>query len=214
MTTIPKPLREAVWHKAYGNKMDVKCWVCYQNKISPFNFECGHIKSRKRGGSIELNNLRAICGLCNKSMGTKDMLHFRTNLWKGRKMPITNQAEEIKTMNFNTMTTNTPKVVKIAPPEIIKIDNSTDIIKVYSEFKKFMQPRAHMSDVSMWYENYICCLDSIIEYPEICKKNNYGQQCLDRFSQTKTWYDTASGYERGKYNDLLSKFRSLVNKRN
>jgi hypothetical protein len=210
MTTISKPLKEAVWRKDYGDQMEVKCWVCNQNKISPFNFECGHIKSRKRGGSIELNNLKAICGVCNKSMGTKDMLHFRTHLWKGRKMPKKKQGEEIKNINFNLMSTNIPKVVKIAPPEIIKIDNSTDIIKVYSEFKRFIQPRARMSDVSMWYENYICCLDSIIENPELSKSMNI-YQCLEKFSQTKTWYDTASGYERGKYNDLLFKFRSLIN---
>lgn len=133
------------------------------------------------------------------------MLHFRTFLWKGRKMPKKTQAEEIKNKNFNLITTNIPKVVKIAPPEIIKIDNSTNIIKVYSDFKCFIQPRAHMSDVSMWYENYICCLDSIIENPELSKSINI-YQCLEKFSQTKTWYDTSSGYEKGKYNDLLFKF--------
>ena len=61
--------------------MEAKCWVCNQNTISTFNFECGHIKSRKSGGTVELNNLKAICGVCNKSMGTKDMMHFRYNLW-------------------------------------------------------------------------------------------------------------------------------------
>ena len=83
------------------------------------------------------------------------------------------------------------------------------IFKVYSDFKEFIQPRANMSDVSMWYENYICCLDSMFENPD-CYKNMNIYQCLERFSQTRTWYDTASSYEKGKYNELLNKLRILI----
>tara|TARA_B110000977_G_scaffold186264_1_gene251988 strand:+ start:563 stop:1243 length:681 start_codon:yes stop_codon:yes gene_type:complete len=218
--TIPLPLREAVWRKDYGNKLDGKCWVCDQNTISALNFECGHIQSRKRGGAAELNNLKAICGPCNKSMGTRDMNHYRTHIWRGRKLPDKKQSSEIRNKTFNlVVNNNTPTVVKIMPPGVIKFDSfvtnnrsqkklHVDIISTYTTLGSFMKPRAQMSDVSMWYECYICWLDQMMENPNVaCESGCY--QCLDKFCQTKTWYDTASGYERGKYTELLNKFRKL-----
>ena len=83
--SIPKPLREAVWRKDNNKFIDGKCWVCKSNSINAFNFECGHIISRKRGGDDSLNNFHAICSLCNKSMGDKNMLDFKEIIWKGRK---------------------------------------------------------------------------------------------------------------------------------
>lgn len=74
---IPKPLREKVWRK-YNITLDSLCSICNQNKISAFNFECGHIIPRTKGGDITLNNLIPICSLCNKSMGNKNLLYFKS----------------------------------------------------------------------------------------------------------------------------------------
>ena len=84
---LPKILKEHVWRNANNYILDTKCPICYINTISAFNFECDHIKSRSKGGSDSLINLKAICGSCNKSMGTKHMHEFRKNLWKGRQYP-------------------------------------------------------------------------------------------------------------------------------
>ena len=81
---IPKPLREAVWRKNHGKNLEGKCWVCQQNTITAFNFECGHIISKKRGGDISLKNLMAICSPCNKSMGETNMIKFKNIIWKDR----------------------------------------------------------------------------------------------------------------------------------
>ena len=44
--------------------------------ISFVNFDCGHIKSERFGGSNTLDNLKPICRLCNNSMGTTNMNEF------------------------------------------------------------------------------------------------------------------------------------------
>ena len=40
------------------------------------NFECGHIIPESKGGETTQDNLLPICGLCNKSMATKNMNEF------------------------------------------------------------------------------------------------------------------------------------------
>jgi len=89
-----------VWCKDYGNKLDDRCWVCDQNNIPALNFECGHIQSNKKV-LVELNNLKAICGHCNKSMGTRHMNHYRVHLWRGRKLPNKQQSGELIFNNFS-----------------------------------------------------------------------------------------------------------------
>jgi len=74
--TIPKPLREKVWRKDNKNIQSI-CPICNQNEITAFNFECGHILAESKGGTLTIDNLRAICGSCNKSMGTRNMDEFK-----------------------------------------------------------------------------------------------------------------------------------------
>jgi hypothetical protein len=74
---IDKSLRASVW-KTYASETDfvVLCYCCNIKEIDPFNFECGHIQAEAVGGETTLTNLRPICGLCNKAMGTKNMKTF------------------------------------------------------------------------------------------------------------------------------------------
>lgn len=66
---IPKALREQVWIKSCGNVFSHKCKINWcKNKITVFDFECGHNIPESKGGKTELENLIAICGRCNKSM--------------------------------------------------------------------------------------------------------------------------------------------------
>lgn len=74
---IPATVRNAVWVNYIGPiKATSMCFCCNSNPISISVFECGHIKSEHDGGKVHIDNLRPICGLCNKSMGTKDMVKF------------------------------------------------------------------------------------------------------------------------------------------
>lgn len=76
--SINKSLRNSVWIKYIGQEVGIaKCLCCGLQEINQANFECGHVISRATGGPTTLENLRPICGLCNKSMTTENMDVFR-----------------------------------------------------------------------------------------------------------------------------------------
>lgn len=87
---IPATVRNSVWVKYIGNADIPKCFCCNYERITRGNFECGHIISEKSGGLVNLENLRPICSLCNKSMGKQNMNLFmekygykKNHFWNG-----------------------------------------------------------------------------------------------------------------------------------
>lgn len=54
-----------------------KCPCCCTEPITIKNHDIGHIVAFSRGGSDNFNNLRPICGHCNKSMGAKNMIEYQ-----------------------------------------------------------------------------------------------------------------------------------------
>lgn len=69
---IPKALREQVWLNQIGKKFEGRCRVSWcKNRISVFDFQCGHNIPESRGGSTALDNLLPICARCNISMGDR-----------------------------------------------------------------------------------------------------------------------------------------------
>ena len=68
--------RQSVWNKYCGDCYNKKCLCCNTNEISVFNFECGHILSKKKGGNISIDNIVPICSFCNRSMGTMHMFEY------------------------------------------------------------------------------------------------------------------------------------------
>lgn len=82
-TYIPKALKMKVWHKTYGMAVgETKCCNCKLSIISQFNFHCSHIIPESQGGATNVDNLVALCGTCNLSMGTKNMEVFHTKYFK------------------------------------------------------------------------------------------------------------------------------------
>jgi hypothetical protein len=73
---ISKALRDAVFSKYCPDYNNAYCYVGCGEKITPFNFECGHVTSCFEGGPTILENLRPICGRCNRSMGAKNLNDF------------------------------------------------------------------------------------------------------------------------------------------
>lgn len=74
---IPKTIRSMVWNEYIGEEKGIgKCYVC-ESKIDSKHYECGHIVARAENGDSTIENLRCICSLCNKSIGTKNMDDFK-----------------------------------------------------------------------------------------------------------------------------------------
>lgn len=70
-STIPKSIREIVWYDFVKQPEPIVfCPCCRTTVLTPFNFEAGHIQSRKNGGNDLSINLLPICRLCNMSMSS------------------------------------------------------------------------------------------------------------------------------------------------
>ena len=66
---IPKALREQIWLRDIGKKYEGKCKITWcENKMSVFDFQCGHDVPESHGGQTILENLVPICSRCNLSM--------------------------------------------------------------------------------------------------------------------------------------------------
>jgi 5-methylcytosine-specific restriction endonuclease McrA len=78
---IPKVVKIKLWDTHFGEEArNGKCLCCGSADISIVNYEAGHIIADANGGGIELENLKPICGACNKSMKTNNMEDFM-NKW-------------------------------------------------------------------------------------------------------------------------------------
>jgi hypothetical protein len=75
--SIPKQIRNIVWNHYIGDDIiKHKCLSCKKVSITNTSFDVGHVISEHNGGTHEINNLRPICGACNHSMGTDNMVDF------------------------------------------------------------------------------------------------------------------------------------------
>lgn len=70
--SIPKRIRELVWTTHNSETFTHKCFVTWcDNNINVFNFQVGHDIPESKGGTLDIDNLKPICGNCNLSMGNK-----------------------------------------------------------------------------------------------------------------------------------------------
>jgi 5-methylcytosine-specific restriction endonuclease McrA len=78
---IPKALAEQVWITHMGHVFEAKCRVRWcRNKISVFDYECGHNIPESKGGKTSLDNLVPICARCNRSMSD----NYSIDEWNSR----------------------------------------------------------------------------------------------------------------------------------
>lgn len=69
---IPKALSEQVWITQMGRRFEGRCRVTWcKNRISVFDYECGHNIPESKGGKTTLDNLVPICARCNRSMSNQ-----------------------------------------------------------------------------------------------------------------------------------------------
>jgi hypothetical protein len=105
--SIPKAVRTNVWNKYIETtdvkKLSGKCFVGCGTEITIVNFELGHVEAYSKGGSNKVDNLRPICSLCNKSMGTMNLFEFKETYGMGLKTthsPVHEQASDPKTAEY------------------------------------------------------------------------------------------------------------------
>ena len=102
--SIPKRIREMVWNTHNGEKYTSKCYVTWcNNYINVFNYQVGHDIPESKGGTMDLDNLKPICGNCNQSMGNKytiqewcKLLEMQRPSSTSNDMPSTNTISNIE----------------------------------------------------------------------------------------------------------------------
>lgn len=74
---ISHALRIVCWNKYIGEDVGKsQCMCCKINFITQHNFHCGHVLAEANGGTLNIDNLRPICNVCNNSMGTINMQEY------------------------------------------------------------------------------------------------------------------------------------------
>ena len=74
---IPKSVRTHVWDLYIGQHINEhRCLCCKKTLIKITNFDVGHVIAESNGGSLEINNLRPICSVCNHAMQSMNMIDF------------------------------------------------------------------------------------------------------------------------------------------
>lgn len=76
MARVTKGMRVSCWIINNGNTFEAECAVGCGTKITPFNYEAGHIEAAANGGQNTIENLKPICSTCNKSMATRNMVEY------------------------------------------------------------------------------------------------------------------------------------------
>lgn len=76
-TAIPKAMRNSVWEKYHGNSEKGKCYCC-NCKVEKLRcgWHCSHVKSDRKGGQTNLDNLRVCCPGCNLAMGDQNLYAY------------------------------------------------------------------------------------------------------------------------------------------
>lgn len=101
---IPKAVKESVWKKYISNtELNGKCFVGCGTEIQINNFEIGHVISVSKGGDNKIVNLRPVCSLCNKSMGSANLNTF---IQKFGFKDNSNYDDEININNKQILTLN------------------------------------------------------------------------------------------------------------
>jgi 5-methylcytosine-specific restriction endonuclease McrA len=92
-------------------------------EISMNNFECGHVLAEAKGGQLSVENLRPICGGCNRSMGSENLEDFKRRCGFGNlvKNAVSNEKtsvskldtmEQIIPNNLSSDLTHRPRSIK------------------------------------------------------------------------------------------------------
>lgn len=85
---ITKQLKKEIWSTYMGEYVDGFCVCCGKTQIGILSFHAGHITAECKGGEISLKNLFPICGTCNLSMGSEDLISYSRRVYPTNKYLI------------------------------------------------------------------------------------------------------------------------------
>jgi len=69
--------RSRVWEDQFGMVNKGICPICRKSVIHRYDFQMGHVRSLKQGGTNDLSNIIPICAKCNLEAGAMDMRKYQ-----------------------------------------------------------------------------------------------------------------------------------------
>ena len=134
--SIPKAVKESVWKKYVSkNELEGSCFIGCGNAIQINNFELGHVVAVANGGKDTITNLRPICSLCNKSMGTTNLDDFISTFG----FKENNSFDEEINVNNKELNSISKQISK-NKKHIIKLNNTKSILTAeIDEFQKMIE---------------------------------------------------------------------------
>lgn len=155
--SISAALRNAVWINYIGNEKGTSiCYCCELQPIDRGNYECGHVISKNEGGPTVLDNLRPICGLCNKSMGTKNMNNFKKICGFGQntkadlKCELCQQIISQDTLNFINKCIN----CEISIVENVITQKQEELNDIQTKMKELLEKEKKINEEITTNQNY------------------------------------------------------------
>ncbi len=95
---IPKTIKNMLWINTFGKDKSLgNCYIC-EKEIHITEFETGHIIPVSKGGSDDISNLKPLCSICNKSVGTDNLDDFKRSFLNEKKGIY---SDEIKEYDFS-----------------------------------------------------------------------------------------------------------------
>jgi len=122
--------RQYIWRMYMGQIDRGECLCCCSEPITIKNFDIGHIEALNTGGSNDYDNLRPVCGHCNNSMGTTNMVVFQRERYPNAKPII---APKRKPKKVVVKISEDPIQVDHVSITIPKADNITRVVRHHQQ---------------------------------------------------------------------------------
>lgn len=180
---FPPRVRQEVWKRDNGDSLSGLCFVCN----SPLQFveaELGHIIARANGGGDELNNLKAICSSCNRSMKTQNLFDYKKKYYSAgsSRSSVDLLTDDLSSINLNDTETKRRKLLevemkkrsdKIKETEKQITDTEKQIIEMKKKIEKMQKDLLAEEKKISQYEKEI----TILRVP-FCDKMNGNVLCM------------------------------------
>lgn len=173
---ITPKYKKQIWNFYVGNKLLTTCFCCNTEIISIKNHHCGHVISKVHGGTVDIMNLRPICGFCNSSMRETNMDDYmdcrgyvKCRDWYG--LVVVPEPAKIKKPRK-------PRTPKIKEPEP---EDEPELIEVPEKIRKPRTPKDKEKvkpDNSIKLADRTCTICGVVyKYPNQLKRHNNTISC-------------------------------------
>lgn len=179
--TISKGLKTDLWDKYYPGKLIGPCYVCTKD-IDARSFEAGHVIPFAKGGSDTIDNLRPICGKCNKSMSDTELYEYKKRYYDNR-----DDISSWVDLGTKNQKISSPPILTTIPveksPTPLSVSKETKYLEKLFFHKLF---RVRLKDINEDYKEW-CRINNILYSPKSLENMLSDKKC-EKVTDTFVYY--------------------------